>query len=294
MTLIVAVAGKESIWLAADRRLTYANGKTRDNARKFMFLETKDGKAIVGYAGLGATAQDTEPSDWMASVLRGRKLPLEDCLSVLAEAMQKQFRKHLNFYIPGHCMLIPAIVDGESRLYAMVAKRTNSNPCEVRWVREEVSQYGSVCRAGSGMTYTDKDDWMEYILGRIRGCENGELSPFELAEDLADLNFTVHDLMKEKTVGPTSIVAWRFLKRPPKHMMGGHSFYSGSKRVGEDAIIPCIGTGDHVSETAQVIGRRLLEQLRAGIPPDKIDPQNDKVLKARLDRMPKVPDENLR
>jgi len=33
-------------------------------------LETQDGKALLGYAGLGDTIKRTEPSDWMASVVR--------------------------------------------------------------------------------------------------------------------------------------------------------------------------------------------------------------------------------
>ena len=64
MTLVLTVNGRESIWLLADRRLSFKAHATRDNARKIMFLETKDGVAILGYAGLGATALGSEPSDW--------------------------------------------------------------------------------------------------------------------------------------------------------------------------------------------------------------------------------------
>ena len=71
MTLIVTVNGPEAIWLVADRRLTGRRGPIRDDARKLMFLETDDGVAILGYAGLGATARGTEPADWMSAVLRG-------------------------------------------------------------------------------------------------------------------------------------------------------------------------------------------------------------------------------
>lgn len=72
MTLIMAVTGPESIWLLADRRLSYADHSPKDDARKVMFLESTDGAAILGYAGLGATARGTEPADWMSAVLRGR------------------------------------------------------------------------------------------------------------------------------------------------------------------------------------------------------------------------------
>ena len=95
VTLVVAVNGPESIWLLADRRLSYKNRPPKDDARKVMFLETTDGVAILGYAGLGATALGTEPSDWMSAVLRGRNLPLEQSLGVLAEAMKKQLPRHI-------------------------------------------------------------------------------------------------------------------------------------------------------------------------------------------------------
>lgn len=89
VTLVLTVNSRESIWLLADRRLSFKARMPRDDARKVMFLETTDGVAILGYAGLGATALGTEPADWMSAVLRGRNLPLEQCLGALAEAMKR-------------------------------------------------------------------------------------------------------------------------------------------------------------------------------------------------------------
>lgn len=60
-----------------------------------MFLETKDGVAILGYSGLGETALGTEPADWMSAVLRGRPLSLEHSLGALADAIKKQIPPHL-------------------------------------------------------------------------------------------------------------------------------------------------------------------------------------------------------
>jgi hypothetical protein len=57
MTLVVTVNGPETIWLVADRRLTFRGRVQRDDARKVMFLETADGVSILGYAGLGATSR---------------------------------------------------------------------------------------------------------------------------------------------------------------------------------------------------------------------------------------------
>lgn len=63
MTLIVTVNGRESIWMLADRRLSYRWRPPKEDGRKMLFLETTDGVAILGYAGLGATARGTEPAD---------------------------------------------------------------------------------------------------------------------------------------------------------------------------------------------------------------------------------------
>lgn len=70
MTLIVTVNGLKSIWLLADRRLSSKGRKPKEDGRKVMLLETQDGVAILGYAGLGETAAGTEPADWMSKVLR--------------------------------------------------------------------------------------------------------------------------------------------------------------------------------------------------------------------------------
>ena len=95
VTLVVAVTGQESIWMLADRRLSWESRPPRDDACKIMVLNTTDGVAILGYAGLGATARETEPSDWMSRVLRGVNLPQEESLEKLGEAMCKQLPTHI-------------------------------------------------------------------------------------------------------------------------------------------------------------------------------------------------------
>lgn len=100
MTLVLTVNGRETIWLLADRRLTYKGRPAKEDGRKVMFLETTDGVAILGYAGLGATALGTEPADWISAVLRSRNLPLEQSLGKLAEAIKKQLPRHLGVTVP--------------------------------------------------------------------------------------------------------------------------------------------------------------------------------------------------
>ena len=94
MTLVATINGPETIWVLADRRLSSGSRVVREDARKVMFLEATDGVAILGYCGLGATGQGNEPSNWMSAVLRGRNLPLEQSLGVIADAMKEQFPRH--------------------------------------------------------------------------------------------------------------------------------------------------------------------------------------------------------
>jgi hypothetical protein len=122
MTLVVTINGPETIWLLADRRLSTTSGRVlKDDGCKVMLLETTDGVAILGYAGLGATAQGTEPADWMSAVLRSRNLPLEQSLGVLAEAIKKQLPRHMA-RMPrpaAHYVIVPAFLGKELRLYSI-------------------------------------------------------------------------------------------------------------------------------------------------------------------------------
>jgi hypothetical protein len=121
VTLVVTVNGPKSIWLLADRRLSFKDRQPKDDACKIMFLETTDGVAIFGYAGLGATGLGTEPGDWMSAVLRGRDLPLDQSIVAVAEAMKKEFPRHMTRMpggvVPAHHVMVPAFLGKEPRLY---------------------------------------------------------------------------------------------------------------------------------------------------------------------------------
>lgn len=54
----------------------------------------------------------------MSRVLRGYNLPLEQMLPVLAGACKDQLPNHLRG-LPGHCILVTAVVNGEPRLYTI-------------------------------------------------------------------------------------------------------------------------------------------------------------------------------
>ena len=138
MTLGLSIQGPETIWLLADRRLSYEKKAPKDDARKIMFPEATDGVAILGYAGLGATALGTEAADWMSAVLRGRKHPLEQCLGILADAIKKQLPGHMLFMPKGsaaHTVVIPAFVEGDLRLYTIDIVLAPDGKFHFRWTK---------------------------------------------------------------------------------------------------------------------------------------------------------------
>jgi hypothetical protein len=71
--------------MVADRRIANRE-RCYDDACKMVTLETRDGVALLGYAGLGATAMRTQPSDWTNAVLRGPNAPMENALGHLADS----------------------------------------------------------------------------------------------------------------------------------------------------------------------------------------------------------------
>jgi hypothetical protein len=98
-----------------------------------------------------------------------------------------------------------------------------------------------------------------------------------------------HDGIRDKSVGPNCIVAWR-------HRNGGgeHQFYTGTIRDTSLPALPTIATGIDVRalvalEMPHMI--KIFEARRAGKPAE--EPNKDEI-NARLARLPDKPDENLR
>lgn len=304
MTLIVTINGRESIWLLADRRLSYKGRAPRDDARKVMFLETKDGVAILGYAGLGATALGTEPADWMSAVLRGRNLPLEQSLGVLAEAMKKQLPRHM-IHIPGpggpgHNVLVTAFLDDRVRFYTIDLVFTpDRKQFNFRYTRHVSSApAGRTPRIGIGGSgalhlFCDRR-WIRPLLRLVGAYERGQVTSRAVSDHLAKLNSKVHRHITDGTVGPSCIVAWRNRKRGHHKGGGGHQFYSDGLRDANNPSLPTIANGMDLNAVVGVMMPRtvkMLEAMHAGEPAKELDKDE---LNAELARLPKKPDEQLR
>ncbi len=307
MTLIVAVTGPESIWLLADRRLSKKGSLPKDDARKVMFLETSDGVAILGYAGLGATALGTEPADWMSAVLRGRNLPLEQSLGVLAEAMKKQLPRHLVRMPrgggPAHNVIVPAFLANEPRLYTIdLAVAPDRKSYRFRYTRHVIDKpppakprTPRLGIGGTGALYLIKNkNWIRSLLRVVRANDRGHLSAHAVADHLASLNNEVHLGVTDKSVGPRCIVAWRHSKGGVHKGGGGQQFYTGTTRDPSYPSLPTIANSMELHALSDVMMRHLIkntEAMQAGQPAQNLF--NDE-LNAELARLPDKPDENLR
>jgi hypothetical protein len=306
MTLVLTVKGDDSIWLLADRRLSYKDRAPKDDARKVMFLDTPDGVAILGYAGLGETAGGTEPSDWISSVLRGRNLPMEQSLDVLAEAVKNQFPPHLRRLrergAPPHYILATAFLGNEARLYTIdLAFAPDRKSYDIRLNRRVVNKPISAptrtptwAVAGSGQSYLRRDlKWKRPLLCMVRAYECGRVSPFAVAGHLASLNYAVHLGVGDNTVGPRCIVAWRNRKGGIHKEGGRHRFYTGTTREANTTSLPAIANGRDVKAIVDVLMPHTIkasEAMRAGEPVKDLD---DDELKAEFARLPDEPDEHL-
>lgn len=272
-----------------------------------MFLETVDGVAILGYAGLGATAKGTEPADWMSAVLRGRKLPLEQSLGELAGAMQRQFPNHLK-RLPkdvsaGHNILIPAFADGEVRLYTIdLAFAPDRKTSSFRFTRHVVNpspdrphRAPRIGLAGSGAVSLQRDKhWVRDLLRLVRACDTKRVPPIVVADQLANINALAHGNTADGTVGPRCIVAWRHNKSGMHKGGGGHQFYDGIKHAGNTDALPCIANGIDVQALVQALMPHTMEQMSAlltGRPGVELDAEK---LNAELAMLPEHPDENLK
>lgn len=281
--------------MLADRRLSIPRHHPKDNARKVMILETADGKALLGYAGLGRTAGGTEPSDWISAVLRTRNVPLVKCLDILAKAFQQEFPKQMA-KMPGpdraHVILVSAFIAGEPRLYSISLELApDGKTSQFKYVHHVNSAPRAprpprLAIAGSGKRFLVKEKrWMRDLLRIVRANDRGLVSHHTVADQLAALNSKVHRGTADKSVGPRCIVAWQ-----GKNSGGGHRFYTDAKPDDDTPALPTIALGMDIEAIAGMMMRRIKENMASGRP--MLDMNVDE-LNNEAARLPTGPDEKL-
>lgn len=304
MTLVLALIGPHSVWLAADRRLTDRGRVVRDDAGKIMFLETTDAVSILGYAGLGATARGTQPAEWMSSVLRGRNWPLEPSLGTLATAMKRELPPHLaqlrQLHGPSHNLIVAAFVEQQPRLYsidvALSADRKQLAFRHTRWVISTADPRPRTPRlaiAGSGaVLLAHEHGWQRPLLRLQRAYDDNRVSSRTVTKALADVNYDVSRRLTDGTVGERCIVAWRHRKASRHKGNPGHQCFTGVTPDPNSPSLPTIANGMDVHALVQVMMPHTMKQfeaMREG-KPGELDTE---ALNADLATLPEGPDELL-
>jgi hypothetical protein len=295
MTLIVTINGPETIWMLADRRLSQ-NGKTvRDNARKIMVLNTNDAVALIGYAGLGATSNGTEPADWMSAVLRGRNLPLEQSLRVLEQAAVRELPPHMNG-VPMHAIMVPAFVGRVARLYS-IQLLLGSNALTYRLANHAslrpVPRPPRIMVGGSGAAHLLKDvAGARTLLRIVRACDRLKVPAIAVADHLAKINFRVHKI--ENTVGPDCIVLWRHRPGTAHKDNSGQQCYKGVSRHADNLTLPIISSGMDVTAFDAVMLPHVMDMFRAFQAGNQSAQLDKDAINRELANLPDAPDEKLR
>jgi len=309
MTLIIAAAGKKSIWLSADQRLTAGDRSVTarprvvcDDAKKITMLDTTDGNAILGYAGLGATstANRTEPADWIVKVLRGINAPLEPSLKIIERAMHRQFPPHLSGTPHGqpflHSIVAPAFLGRTPKLYTIdfifaANRKTVTTNCTRRNFNQRLPgiRFPRLAAVGSGVQVLNKiEGWERKLTKLIEAHERNELPASKVADYLAELNYSIH--AAEKSVGSRCIVVWRYPING-----GAHRHYDGISEIhGKLGTLPTAGRGMDLGAIFNVLmplSFARFKQMAVGNigSDDSIQDANE-----ALARLPFHPDEKLR
>jgi hypothetical protein len=296
MTLVLSVQATNAIFMVADCRLSAPGRKPFDSACKMMVLETSDGVALLGYAGLGSTAVGTQPSTWMSRVIRGVDVPLERALSVLAGAMENEMPRHLK-QVPGmpHIVLAPALVGSDIRLYSIdISVARGKTSLSLR--RLSGGQYfrgrpRKVAFIGSGaMPLAAHKARLRELNRGLRAFEDGKIKAETLADSLAEINLEISKV--DQLVGPNCIVMWRFSRGNNHPGGGGHQSYRGINRVNSLAV-PTIGRGLDVQAISNAL-MPIVKSHAARVFKGETAPMDEAALKEALSKLPSTPDPRLR
>jgi hypothetical protein len=271
MTLVVAAVSRQSIWLMTDRRISYRDGPPRDNAIKMLALETIDGMALLGYCGLGETVGGTEPGEWMARVLRGRRgVSLEHALGILRHAMEEQIPPHLHDVNPlaeeeQHSVVAAAFLQKRPRLYSidLVIHRPSRMKRSrfTSWTRRDrhMGEAGpGVGVGGSGVAAARPNGpWVKTLRKVLKAYARARISELGVAQHLAGLNLHVHKelLQSDRSVGAGCIVAWR-----TSSSGNGHQFFNGTTPINTPTV-PSISNGFDAGAIATVFMEHMIKGL---------------------------------
>lgn len=285
VTLVIAVTGKKSIWIAADRRLS-SKIQVRNNGCKILNVSAKGGEMLLAYAGLGATARNSEPSEWMKNILVGRgKLTIEQSLQVLAQGFLDEFPRHMR-WMPGnksHSVLAPALCDGKAQLYSIAFAIDQHKQVKVEILHHKNDNHGGrpprIGLAGSGATrLLKKRDWQRTLLRHVARFERGRSQAEDVAKYLVELVRQVAD--EDQYVSKECVVAW--------HANGGAAYeYDASGTKVGLAQIPRVGSGMDINALIKAVSPFMIDQSEKLLRGEEA-PTDFKGVQDAINRIPKA------
>jgi hypothetical protein len=212
-----------------------------ENAVKLMLLERGDDAALLGYSGLGATPNKTQPSSWMNALLRDRNFSLEQSLGVIATAIDAQIPKYL-FQVKGlgdraHVVLAPSFIDGKPTMISIELDLQPKNRGHKIQFLQHVIDTTSRRNKRIGIAGSGAPSALRKIKARQRRLlrlivahERKKASALIVADELAHLNWDV--AQEEESVGPNCVVLWRYNKKGGTGGGGAVQSYEGLSRGG--------------------------------------------------------------
>jgi len=302
MTFAVVLASRTAIWACADRQITDLRGPkySSKSGVKITCIETKDGVALLAYAGIGRV-RDMQVSQWAYRTLRGVNLPLEGSLEHVSAAAQRRLAPLVLRMRTGHFFIAAAIRYRKHYIYAI--DLLNQPPKIIRHetrTRNEVRI--GVAESGAPYALRHEQSRMKGIARLIKQHERGVVSAELVASQLASLNEAINERAKsngDNSVSPESIVIYR---HPRSKKSGGRQWcfdLAGKPYNDPDALVPTGVSGFPLSELADGIMGEMLKRMRA-TPADATPEQrlaampNDETMRALVARIPDKPDEQFR
>lgn len=259
VTLVLSLQSRDTIWVVADRRLSYpAPFSPRDDAVKMLVLETLDGISVLAYAGLGATTRKMQPSAWMNNVVRGLGgLSIEQALAVLADAANEELGPFLP-HVGSHTVIAPSFITNHGPAAYVIDDRPVGGIHIHNFVRltsdKRVRRPPPILLAGTGGAHLErtKSTWQRPLRSLAAACDRRAVTEEAVADELARLALKVHRDIGDQSVGPSAIVIWRRRPDAKPGPGGAHQFYVDGQRVAPDAAIPMISNGLDVAALAKI------------------------------------------
>jgi hypothetical protein len=307
MTLALAAFTKNSIWLLTDRRLTHSSGCVDDAGTKAIILSTGFDTALLGYAGLIRTALGMEPSVWMANTLTGRKLTLEQSLSVLVDALKARVGPHLSGHITELCIVASAVVSGKPLFYGIGIGRDSVGANRLIFQRflpemgtRQINTTTLIKATGSGaVVLANAPEKLRELRRVLRAHERGDMTARRVADYMASLNAFIHS--RTNSVGPSCIVIWRPVAAGTGDG-GAHLSFVGRSVEPSTPHVPHIMGGNDMNAFCNLMFARLIS---AGKVPESLQPSllrmrgtgnevvNTGDLNAELAKLPDKPNDAL-